>query len=185
MSLTFDWTNRVVESSASILDLPAFHAALRDAEDDPQGMVYPVIHTWKALDLGGGALFAQADFINGWQIKFPTAGNYVIRGNLNATIIPVAGVYVERQTSAAYVTTAVGASGPTPTDIAAAVWQRALESSLTAEQILRVMLATLAGKTGGIGTATEQYLAQDGLLPRVSATFDTAGNRVSVAVNGA
>ena len=63
----------------------------------------------------------QADFINGWTLKFPSAGNYTITGNLNATIVPVAGVYVERKTSAAYVTTAVGGSGPTAASIAAAV----------------------------------------------------------------
>jgi len=34
----------------------------------------------------------------------------------------VAGVYVERKTSAAYVTTAQGGSGPSAADIAAAVW---------------------------------------------------------------
>lgn len=126
MALTIDWPNKVVQSSASILDLPAFHAALRNAEVDPTGMVYPVIHTWKALDLGSGALFVQADFINGWQLKFPSAGNYVIQGNLNATIVPAAGVYVERKTSAAYVTTAVGASGPTAADIADAVWAKVI-----------------------------------------------------------
>lgn len=120
MSLTFDWVNLVVESSASITDLPAFHVALRDAEDDAVGMVYPVIHKWKALDLGG-AYFYQADFINGWQLKFPTPGNYSIAGNLNCAVVPVAGVFVERKTSAAYVTTAVGGSGPTAESIAAAV----------------------------------------------------------------
>lgn len=120
MALTFDWANLIVESSASITDLPAFHVALRDAEDDAAGMVFPVIHKWKALDLGG-AYFYQADFINGWQLKFPTPGNYSIAGNLNATIVPVAGVFVERKTSAAYVTTAVGGSGPTAESIAAAV----------------------------------------------------------------
>ena len=120
MALTFDWNNLVVESSASITDLPAFHVALREAEDDAAGMVFPVIHKWKALDLGG-AFFYQCDFFNGWQLKFPTPGNYAIAGNLNATIVPVAGVFVERKTSAAYVTTAVGGSGPTAESIAAAV----------------------------------------------------------------
>lgn len=120
MALNFDWANLIVESTASITDLPAFHAALRGAEDDAIGMVYPVIHKWKALDLGG-AFFYQADFINGWQLKFPTPGNYSIAGNLNATIVPVAGVYVERKTSAAYVTTTVGGGGPTASDIADAV----------------------------------------------------------------
>lgn len=120
MALTFDWANLVVESTASITDLPAFHVALREAEDDAIGMIYPVIHKWKALDLGG-AFFYQCDFANGWQLKFPTPGDYSIVGNLNATIVPAAGVYVERKTSAAFITTAVGGSGPSAADIAGAV----------------------------------------------------------------
>ena len=36
----------------------------------------------------------------------------------NASTSPVAGVYVERKTSLAYSTTAVGGSGPTASDIA-------------------------------------------------------------------
>ena len=185
MALTFDWPGRVVSSDASILDLPAFHAALRDAEDNEAGVVHPTIHTWKALDLGGGSTFAQADFINGWALRFPTPGNYEIRGNLNATIVPVAGVYVERKTSAAYVTTAVGSTGPTAADIAAAVATRAYEGSLSQEQMLRIILAALAGKASGIGTATEQYFAQDGVTPRITVDFDGTGNRAAVAVNAA
>jgi hypothetical protein len=121
MALTFDTANLVIESTASILDLPAFHAACRDWEDGEVGAVHPVTHSWKALDLGGGAYFYQADLANGWQLKFPNAGNYTISGNLNATIIPVAGVYVERKTSAAYATTAIGSTGPSAADIAAAI----------------------------------------------------------------
>ena len=122
MALTFDTVNLVIESSASITDLPAFHAACRDWEDSEEGAIHPVTHKWKALDLGGGAFFYQADLSNGWQLKFPSAGNYTINGNLNATIVPVAGVYVERKTSAAYITTAIGGSGPSAADIAAAVY---------------------------------------------------------------
>ena len=121
MTISIDWQNKVVESTASILDLPVFHETLRDLEDDPTGVVYPVTHTWKALDLGGGAFMYQCDLINGYTLKFPSAGNYAIKGNLNGTIVPVAGVYVERQTSLAYATTAVGGSGPSVEDITASV----------------------------------------------------------------
>ena len=121
MTISIDWQNKVVESTASILDLPVFHETLRDLEDDPTGVVYPVTHTWKALDLGGGAFMYQCDLINGYTLKFPSAGNYAIKGNLNGTIIPVVGVYVERQTSLAYATTAVGGSGPSVEDITASV----------------------------------------------------------------
>lgn len=90
MSLTFDTVNLIIESTASLTDLPAFHAVLRDWEDSEIGAIYPVTHRWKALDLGGGAFFYQADCINGWRLKFPNAGNYQIDGNLNIEIVPVA-----------------------------------------------------------------------------------------------
>lgn len=121
MSLTFNTATYTIESTASITDLPAFHAELRDWEDSEQGAIHPVTHTWKALDLGGGGYFYQADLVSPWVLKFPNAGNYTISGNLNATVVPVAGVYVERKTSAAYITTAVGGSGPSAADIAAAL----------------------------------------------------------------
>lgn len=151
MALTFDWENLVVESSASITDLPAFHIALRDAEDDASGMMFPVIHKWKAMDQGGAFLY-QCDFINGWQLKFPTPGNYYITGNLNATVIPVDGVYMERKTSAAYVTTAVGGSGPTAESIAAAVL-----ASLNGSTI-PVDVRKIKGQTiGGTGTEADPW----------------------------
>lgn len=125
MALTVDYANLLVISTASITDMVAFHLALRDFEDNPDGMLSPVIHTYKAVDLGGGATFPAVSFINGWQLKFPTPGNYVIKGgNLNATIVPVAGVFVQQTQSAAYAVTSVGGSGSsfTVTDVADAVW---------------------------------------------------------------
>lgn len=122
MALTFDTSNLVIESTASITDLPAFHSELRDWEDSAEAAIYPVTHKWKALDQGGGAYMYQADLVNGWRLKFPNAGNYTITGNLKGDIIPVPGVYIERTTSAAYITTSVGATGPTAAEIAAAVW---------------------------------------------------------------
>lgn len=121
MAISIDWQNKVVESTASILDLPVFHATLRDLEDDAAGAIHPVTHKWKALDLGGGAFMYQMDLNPYYSLKFPTPGNYSIKGNLNCIIVPVVGVYVERQTSLAYATTAIGGSGPSAADIAAAV----------------------------------------------------------------
>ena len=142
MTISIDWANKLILSTASITDLPAFHAALRDLEDDAVAAIYPVTHTWKALDLGGGAFFYQADLINGYQLKFPSAGNYEIDGNLNGTIVPVAGVYVERKTSAAFITTAVGGSGVTAEEVATAVWAN------TTGQAVAVRLAEAWGRLG-------------------------------------
>ena len=121
MALTFDTATYTIESTASINDLPAFHAACRDWEDSEQGAIHPVTHSWKALDLGSGGYFYQCDLKSPWVLKFPNPGNYTISGNLKGTVTPVAGVYVERETSAAYITTSVGGSGPTAESIAAAV----------------------------------------------------------------
>ena len=118
--IVIDWPNKIVESDSSILDLPAFHATLRDLEDDAAGAIHPVTHTWKALDLGGGAFFYQADLINGYTLKFTGAGPYQISGNLKGSIVDT-GVQVERTTSAAFSTTAVGGSGPSAESIASAV----------------------------------------------------------------
>ena len=120
MTISIDWPNKIIESDASILDLPAFHATLRDLEDSPDGAIHPVTHTWKALDLGGGAFFYQADLINGYALKFIGTGPFQISGNLKGSIIDT-GVQVERTTSAAFSTTAVGGSGPSAESIAAAV----------------------------------------------------------------
>lgn len=125
MALTFDPLALVIDSDSSIDDVWAFHVDCRDWEDDASGAIHPVTHSWKALDLGG-AFFFQADLINGWRLRFPAAGNYTITGNLNGAIVPVAGVYVERKTSAAYVTTSIGGGGPSAADIADAVWAKVM-----------------------------------------------------------
>lgn len=117
--ISIDWPNKIIESDSSILDLPAFHATLRDLEDDAAGAIHPVTHTWKALDLGGGAFFYQADLINGYALRFTGSGPFQINGNLRGSIVDT-GVQVERTTSAAFSTTAVGGSGPSAESIAAA-----------------------------------------------------------------
>ena len=121
MALTANFSTLTITSDASITDVVAFHEALRDIEDDAVAIVYPIIHTYKEVDLGSGAKFAAIKFVNGWTLQFP-AGNWEIRGgNVDATINPVANCYVQYTASAAYAVTSIGAGGATPADIAAAV----------------------------------------------------------------
>ena len=141
--ISIDWPNKIIESDASILDLPAFHATLRDLEDDAAGAIHPVTHRWKALDLGGGAFFYQADLINGYALKFIGTGPFQISGNLKGSIIDT-GVQVERTTSAAFSTTAVGGSGPSAESIAAAV-VAALQETTIPVNIKQVNDVTVQG----------------------------------------
>ena len=143
MTISVDWPNKIIESDASILDLPAFHATLRDLEDDAAGAIHPVTHRWKALDLGGGAFFYQADLINGYALKFIGTGPFQINGNLRGSIVDT-GVQVERTTSAAFSTTAVGGSGPSAESIAAAVVS-ALQGTTIPVNIKQVNDVTVQG----------------------------------------
>lgn len=184
MTLSVDWTNRWIISDRSILDLPAFHATLRDFEDDETGVIYPITHTWKALDLGSGAFFYQADLINGYSLKFSGAGPYQINGNLNGSIIDT-GVQVERKTSSAYVTTAIGGSGPSAADIAETVWQKTLEAGYSAEQLQRLFASILLSKVSGAGSGVESFRDLADSKDRVIFTVDDQGNRMQVTRNAA
>lgn len=111
MALTPDFDNLVLHSDASITDAVSFHAQLRDIEASPTGMLYPQIHTYKEMPLGGGAVMPGIAFVNGWTLQFP-AGNFTVKGgNYTVTINPVANCYVDRTQAAAYAVTAAGGGG--------------------------------------------------------------------------
>ena len=109
MALTPDFAARIVHSDASITDAVAFHAALRDIEASEVGVLYPSIHSYRQVELGGGAVFPAVRFVNGWRLQFP-AGNWSVSGgNIDVDIVPVPGCYVRLTQSAAYaVTSAFG-----------------------------------------------------------------------------
>lgn len=174
MTITVDWTNKLVLSTASITDIVAFKNTIREFEDDDVGMLYDAIIAYKRVDLGGGSYFHDVPFINGYQLKFPNPGNYTIVGNLGATIVPVAGVFVDRTKSAAFATVAgSGASGPTASEIATAV-RLELTPELTSlssiESKVTVATAILKNKTvtnpvNGLMTV----YADDGVTPLFTA----------------
>lgn len=134
MALTVDWAARVVYSDASITDLPLHHLALRDLEASVAGILEDDICVWQNLTLGNGATLPQIDYINGYRLEFVGPGPFHIHGNLNCTILDT-GVQIERQTSAAYVTTAIGGSGPTAEDIAAKVLATLQASTIPANMV--------------------------------------------------
>jgi len=106
--LTPNFDQLILVSDASITDMVAFHEEVRNIEASVLGMIYPVVHTYKQIDLGGGAIFPAVAFINGWTLEFPP-GNYVISGgNLAVDINPVPNCYVVQTQSAAYAVTSVG-----------------------------------------------------------------------------
>lgn len=93
--------------------------------------------------------------------EFTISGNCIVVNNSVNAVVDASLVTLSEGTSVA--------------GIATAVWAEAIEG-LTAEEMMRVMLAALAGKRTGLGTATEFYMAQDGTTPRITFSPDQNGN---------
>ena len=72
-----------------------------------------------------------------------------------------------------------------PTSLAAAVWAQALEAGYTAEEMMRVMAAAMAGEVSGAGTSTIVIRDIGDTKDRITATVDGSGNRTAVTLDAA
>lgn len=79
---------------------------------------------------------------------------------------------------------AAGSGGVDYDALKQAVWEHTVEGSLSAEEIIRIVLSAISGETQGIGTSTEKYKSLDGSIDRIEATFDAEGNRLTVDLDG-
>lgn len=77
----------------------------------------------------------------------------------------------------------VTGTGLTIENVASAVWQEALEGGVTAEELMRLMAAVLAGKVSGAGINAPVFRDVNDTKDRVSATTDASGNRTSVSTD--
>jgi hypothetical protein len=191
-----DW----VATSDNIKYLPMFASVGGDVIDAGAGTSVPLycflLNGWRVkpqeadhtLNVTSGVLLVSGGgdpFVN-------TTGNYIVRINYSQ---PVQAITVSTGGGGGGATAAdIWSYGsrslttsfpsiPTAADTASAVWAKALEG-LTAEEMMRVMLAALAGKREGLGTPTEQYMGRDGVTPRITLTADVNGNGTPT-VNGA
>lgn len=195
---TFDFqAQRVrVDGGTTFVDVGLLYEAAEVAQASDEGILYGRIAIGSGLsDLGGGVRVGlTVELLESWQLEFQ-AGAYTVKiggGNLiggpaGDPVAYSAGVQtllIQSAASTVAEVTTGGGSGPTAAEVATAVWQRALEEGMTAEQVLRVMLATLAGKSAGVGTDTEQFMGRDGTTVRLAATFDAQNNRTGVTLNG-
>ena len=72
-------------------------------------------------------------------------------------------------------------AGTGATSIAAAVWSKVVDGTLTAEESVRLMNAILGGKVSGAGTGTETFRDADDTKNRIVSTVDANGNRTAIA----
>lgn len=168
------------------LDVNWLRQQLKDWEDSEEGMAMPDTHRHNTTVTLSGVTYARTfEIINGYTVTFEDVGSpYTVKcvgANHNiGDVKTVNQVSLIIGNSAGLIEVPTGA-GATPADI----WNRAVEGGLTAEQVLRILLAALSGRTTGVGTAQEEYQSVDGSKARIAATFDLNGNRQSVSLDGA
>lgn len=195
--ITFDpATRRVILDSASVTATELYSRScdwLALADNMKYGNIFRQVG---GDDLGAGLSIPPYFFLQGaWRIRpMESSHNLTITGNLfvEGGGVPVVNTVGTYQVNVNYTVpvqaqgfSSSGSTGPTAESIAAAIGQRIIDNGLSNDALLRILLAALAGKTAGLGTDTEQYLAQDGITPRITAQFDANNNRTSVTLNGA
>lgn len=78
----------------------------------------------------------------------------------------------------------VTGTGLSTANVGQAVWAEIIESGYSAEQIMRILAAVLAGQVSGAGSGVETFKGIDGTTNRVVSTVDNDGNRTSVVLDG-
>lgn len=144
-------------------------------------VIDPVAGTYTAI---------YVTLLNGWLVQAIgatqlTSGVLLVSGGGSSPFLAATGqVLIEYSQPINAIAFSTSSSGPTPAQVASAVWAQVLEGTLSAEGFQKIMLAALAGKSSGVGTGTETYLAQDGVTSRITATFDSNNDRTGMVLNG-
>lgn len=141
-------------------------------------------------DLGGGLSIPPYFFLQGaWRVR-PMESNHTLDlvGNLfveggGDPVVSTLGDYrvLVKNTvpvQAQGITTS-GSTGPSVADI----WAHAVEAGFSAEQLLRIMAAALAGTSSKAGS-TITFKGVDGTTDRIAGSFDAENNRTGAVLDG-
>jgi hypothetical protein len=142
-----------------------------------------------SFTVNNATLGAIVDAVGAALVQFSNSATVRATGNLSGDITPFTELSPQSLSAAVWESLASAYNAPgtmgellnsagggaSPATIAAEVWSTPLET-LTAEEIMRVLLAALAGARSGLGSGTEEYLAQDGTTPRITFSPDAQGN---------
>jgi hypothetical protein len=165
------------------LDTNWVRLRLKDLEDD-EGIPFLDTHRHNTEVTVAGVTYARViEIINGYRVQFTPSQHYtaLLSGSNNNFfadgILITNEVSVVSQNSAGLIVTSSG--GVTP----AQVWAKEVETGYSAEELLRLIAATLAGKISGAETTEVSIRDVNDTKDRVVATVDSDGNRTAVALD--
>jgi hypothetical protein len=190
MAVTIDWGNKIInvyqsdltliQGSLYELDTEWFRLQLKALEESEEGMAFLDTHRHATEVTISGVTYARfIEIINGYQVQFLPNSHYTVRlvgSNNNIPDVKVLSeVSIVAQNSAGLVV----AGNMTPT----AMWSQELETGFTAEELMKLMAAALAGKLSGAASTTITIRSVDDSKTRITATVDADGNRTSVVTD--
>ena len=191
MPITFDpAAKRIILDSASVTATELYSRSadwLALSDNAKFGAVFRQVG---GDDLGGGLSIPPYFFLQGsWRVR-PMESNHTLDlvGNLfveggGDPVVSTLGDYrvLVKNTvpvQAQGISTS-GSSGPSAADI----WNHAVEAGFTAEQLLRIIAAALAGTTEKAGS-TITFKGLDGTTDRIVGSFDAENNRTGAVLDG-
>ena len=129
----------------------------------------------------------QADLAQSFEVLAPVQSDlgqtFAVIGSVSKDLAQTYILLDAVESDLAQTYTVFSGSGGTGAS-AAESWAHVIEGGLSAEQMLRVIMAAVSGQTTGVGTLQERYLSRDGSKPRITADFDSNSNRIAVTVDG-
>jgi len=193
MAISIDWGTKVItvpQADLSALggdlyelDTDWFRLQLKALEDDEEGMPYLDTHQHNTELVLGGVTYARTiEIINGYTVTFED-GQYAVTltgsNNNIADVVNLNNVSVRTNNAAGLV--ALNAIQASLETMVTDIWGHAVESTYSAQEILRLLVAVLAGKTAGAEGKTIRFRDLADTKDRIVATVDPKGNRTSVA----
>lgn len=166
-------------------------AAALAGEGDLAGAISGVINALS--ELTGSGTISTADFNALWRMVGPLSGSGDIsEADLRAVAMMIAGLAGSGGASATalgrgFMGSDITVTGEllTTANVGDAVWAILVDSGLTAQEAMKVLVALSAGKTSGFngGGSTIAFRNQADTTDVITATIDANGNRTSVTVN--
>jgi len=191
MSIQITWSNGIiyvpqsfltlVSGTTYTLDLDVFRLALKNLEDDAEGMPWPRTHNHNTEVVLAGITFARSvEIINGYTVVFED-GQYGV--NCTGANSNLGDVLIRNQVSVSTANSAGLVSTATPGEIADAVWDETatdhdIEGSLGLALLELYELAGLDPSKPLVVTATSRKVPADG--SEISQTIAEDGGAVTV-----
>lgn len=184
----------LVSGTIHTFDTDQFRLNLKALEAAAPGIVFLKTHNHNTEITIVGTTYARfLEILAPYSVEFEDGQYTVILQGSNNNVFDVAGgilvqnqVQIVASNAAGLVVTGSGVTNQDKTDIIEGVWENVIDSGLTAEEILRLLICVAAGKTsiadlgGGLATVIFRDIADS--KDRVTAAMD-GSERTSVTLD--